>query len=64
MIEIPAGWNIVYEAKPISIRTIDWDFWHDDQDEGDIDLGGTASSFEDAIKQIKEIEKCHGLGEG
>lgn len=62
MIEIPTGWNVVKNVKPIPVRTIDYDFWHDDHD-GDPILNGHASSIEDAVKQIKFIELCHGLGE-
>ena len=65
-IEVPKGWNVVYEVKPIPIRTMDYDFWHDDHDgsDGGDGLAGTASSVTDAIEQIKEIEKeLNGLGE-
>ena len=63
--EIPKGWSISYEAKPIPIRTMDYDFSHEDHDgsDGGDGLAGTASSIKDAIRQIKEIEKEHNLGE-
>ena len=60
-IEIPEGWNVVRDVKPIPIRTIDYNFWHDDHDgsDGGDGLAGWACSVKDAIRQIKEIEEEH-----
>ena len=53
------GWHIEKNLKPIPDRRHDYDFWHDDCD-ADIDgsngLAGTAANFDDAAKQIAEIE--------
>ena len=56
-IEIPEGWHMVYNPKPIPIKRFDWEFWNDDYDgaDGGNGLCGCAESVEDAIKQINEI---------
>lgn len=50
---------IVYNPKPIPLRSDDWDWYHDEYD-GAPDSGdrrfGTTNSFEDAIDQINELE--------
>jgi len=53
------GWHIEKNMKPIPDRKHDYDFWHDDYDgaDGDNGLAGTASSFDDAARQIGEIER-------
>lgn len=53
------GWNIKYNPKPIPDRRHDYDFWHDEYDgaDGGNGLCGTAESFDDAVKQISEIER-------
>jgi len=55
------GWNIEYESKPIGIRTIDWNFWHDEHDgtDGGDGLAGMASSKKECLEMIKEIELEH-----
>jgi len=59
MIEIPEGWNVDRDVKPIPDRRFDFNYWHEDHDgsDGGDGLAGTASSVEDAVEQIKEIEK-------
>lgn len=53
---IPDGWNIEKNIKPIPDRRHDYDFWHDDLDiDSDQILCGTAASVDDAINQINEI---------
>jgi len=56
--EIPTGWYITHNPKPIPDRSHDYDFVHDNYDgaDGGNGLCGTAKSFTDAIAQIKEIE--------
>lgn len=51
------GWHIQRNKKPIPNRNHDWDFWHDDYDgaDGGNGLAGTASSYDDAVSQIIEI---------
>lgn len=55
------GWKVCYDPKPIPDRRHDWDFIHDDYDgapdSGNRHLCGTAASFEDALRQIDEIEE-------
>lgn len=51
---IPTGWHIKKNVKPIPVRCFDYDFWHDDFD-GEGLVCGTASSVEDALRQIEEI---------
>lgn len=59
-------WRITYDPPPIPIRTMDWEFSHDDFDaswEGEEDgyvsngLGGRGSSVEDCKAQIADIEE-------
>jgi hypothetical protein len=61
--QLPNGWHVEYNPKPIPDRRFDWDFWHDDND---IDNGlcGTAASKKDAIEQINEVECVPELFEG
>ncbi len=56
---LPDGWNIEYYPKPIPDFRFDYDFYHDDYDgaDGGNGLSGTASSVEDAMRQITEIEE-------
>ena len=56
MSDIPEGWNIDRDRKPIPDRQFDYDFWHDDHD-GDNNLSGNGSSVDDCINQIREIEE-------
>jgi hypothetical protein len=53
--QMPAGWNIKHNPKPISNSRHDWDFYHDNYD-GVNGLAGTAEDIYDAIEQIAEIE--------
>ena len=53
--DIPEGWRIDYNPKPIPDRNFDYDFSHDDHD-GDNGLCGNGASEEDCIEQIKEID--------
>jgi hypothetical protein len=55
----PTGWHIEKNVKPIPDRRFDYDFWHDDYDgaDGGNGLAGTASSIDDALRQISEIEE-------
>ena len=46
--KVPDGWTIQYNPKPGPTPEHDWDFWHEDSEEL-----FTASSFEDAIEQIR-----------
>lgn len=57
--EMKPGWHIEKNMKPIPDRRHDYDFWHDDYDgcDGGNGLAGTASSVEDAERQIEEIEQ-------
>lgn len=52
------GWHIEKNPKSIPDRRHDYDFWHDDYDgaDGGNGLAGTAASFDDAARQIAEIE--------
>lgn len=54
--EIPEGWHIRKDMKPIPDRRYDYDFWHDEYDIG-TNLCGNASDVDDAIHQINEIIK-------
>jgi len=56
---IPAGWHIQYNPKPIPLRGHDWDYWHDEVD-NDSRLTGTAASEEAAKLAImeKQAERC------
>ena len=47
--EIPNGWNIELNPKPIPDRRHDWDFWHEDNDVEGL-LCGTAASQEEALE--------------
>lgn len=52
--DIPEGWHINYNPKPIPYPAHDFDFWHDDTDvEGN--LCGTGASREDCLRQIAEM---------
>jgi hypothetical protein len=58
------GWHIHYNPKPIPNRRHDWDYWHDDCDDGN-GLHGTAASRQDAEMAIVEAEEDRvgsGLG--
>lgn len=61
MRQIPNGWHIQLNPKPIPDRSHDFDYYHDDYDhcsiEGGNGLCGTASSRDDAIEQILELEQ-------
>ena len=46
-------WRIKYNPKPIPIRSVDWDYWRDGDEET---TSGTASSFADAMQQIHDRE--------
>jgi len=56
--EIPKGWHIERNPKPIPTLAHDWDYWHDEVD-NDSTLCGTASSKENALLAVieKEIER-------
>ena len=56
---LPNGWHIEYNPKPIPDRRHDYDFWHDDYDgaDGGNGLAGTAVNKEDVLEQIREIDK-------
>lgn len=54
-IELPDGWHIEYNPKPIPDFSHDYDFWHDDSDDCN-NLHGTAKDPQDAFEQILEIE--------
>ncbi len=56
-------WRISFEPPPISIRSHDWAFVHDDYDASLDDgewvgngLGGTAASFADALNECDAID--------
>mgnify|MGYP001050229118 CR=1 FL=1 len=49
--DLPEGWNVQYNPKPIPDRRHDYDFWHDDFDDVNL-LCGTAHSIHDAVEQI------------
>ena len=51
---IPNGWHIKYNPKPIPDRRNDWDYWHDDADDVDRRFG-TAESEEAALQGIMEM---------
>ena len=51
IMELPEGWHIQYNPKPIPDRNHDYDFWHDDKE-----IAWSAPSVQDAIEQINEIE--------
>lgn len=53
-------WRIEYRPPPIPIRTMDWQFWHDDYDgapDGNDLRCGVAASIEAAIAEIHNIEE-------
>ena len=56
---IPNGWHIEYDPKPIPISSHDYNYYHDDYDgaDGGNGLAGTASSVDDAMNQIMEIQE-------
>ena len=56
--DLPSGWNIELNPKPIPDRSFDYDFWHDDHD-GDNGLSGSAASFDDAVQDILRIEEIN-----
>ena len=47
--EMPAGWHIEYNPKPIPDRRHDWDYWHDDAE-----TCGTAASKQEAEMAISD----------
>jgi hypothetical protein len=51
---IPDGWHIELNKKPIPVRSHDYDYWHDDIDE-DNQLYGTAASRHEAADMIARI---------
>ena len=53
--KLPKGWHIEYNPKPIPDRSHDYDFWHDDVDDGN-GLCGTARSIANARRKIEERE--------
>ena len=59
ILNIPDGWNITYNPKPIPTRDFDYDFVHENYDycteTGDNGLCGNGKSVEDCLGQIKEI---------
>lgn len=59
------GWTVTRNPKPIPVRSLDWDFVHENYDGPECEsiLCGNASSFEDAIEQIIEIEIYQRVGE-
>ena len=50
------GWTVSYNPKPIPDRSFDWDYVHDDYDEGS-DLCGAVAHLVTAIMEIEEIEE-------
>ena len=50
-----SDWTITKNMKPIPCRMHDFDFMHGDYD-GENGLFGTACNYQDAIRQIIEIE--------
>lgn len=57
MIIYKKDWRIAKNPKPIPDRSYDWDWWHDGYVDLDSPHQGTASSAEDAMKQIDEVER-------
>ena len=55
MIIYKGDWRIEKNPKPIPDRTHDWDFWRDGYVDLDAPWQGTASSVDDAIRQIDEM---------
>lgn len=55
MIIYKSDWHIEKNPKPIPDRTHDWDFWRDGYVDLDAPWQGTASSVDDAIRQIEEM---------
>lgn len=53
---IPKGWQVHYNPKPIPLRHFDYDFSHENFD-GENGLAGNAASIQGAINQIQEIEE-------
>lgn len=62
--KLPLGWTITHNPKPIPSKRWDWDYVHDDFD-AELDNGewvgnglcGSAESYEEAVRQIMEIEE-------
>ena len=55
MIIYKGDWRIEKNPKPIPDRTHDWEFWRDGYADLDGPWQGTASSVDDAIRQIDEM---------
>jgi len=55
---LPNGWHVEYNPKPIPNRNFDYDFWHDNYDgaDGGNGLAGTSANENDVLQQIVEIE--------
>lgn len=56
---IPKGWHIFYDPKPIPTKKHDFTFYHDDYDgaeDGNDNRAGTGETLQDCIDQIEEIE--------
>ncbi len=54
--QVYGDWEITYNPKPIGSIAFDYDYSHKDHD-GENCLCGVAGSFDNAIKQIKDIEE-------
>ncbi len=54
--DIPLGWQIDYNPKPIPDRRFDYDFVHEEYD-GENGLCGSGQSKEDCIEQINELQQ-------
>lgn len=51
-------WRIWYEPPPIPIRTMDWHYWHDDDDgapDGSTARSGSTASLEECLSEIAEM---------
>lgn len=55
MIIYKSDWRIVKNPKPIPDRSHDWDWWRDGHVDLDSPCQGTASSVDDAVRQIEEM---------
>ncbi len=51
--ELPDGWHIECNPKPIPDRRFDWDYWHDEVDEEN-GLCGSAMNPECCLIEIQE----------
>lgn len=49
-------WTITFDPPPIPIRTLDWEWFHDDYDGPPDWRCGRAASVEDALAEIAERE--------